>query len=339
MGPFRLADWIVDPRLGTLRRPGDGSRNPVDPEPDPNKDSRGRLEPKVMGVLLCLAERAGQVVSKRELLDTVWPGTHVQEVALSRSISEIRRRLGDDARQPTFIETLPKRGYRLLVPVEPAEPSLDAASAEPAPPVVTEPAHAARGGARFWPWLALAALIATLWLLLGWTSHPHDPSVMVLPLRNLSGDPDSDYFSAGLSEELVTRLWKIEGLRVKTLGHSPNGGGDSFTFDDPLVLAGNAGVTTVVEGSVRREGKGLRVAVRLVDVASGDILWAEAYDREVHDLLVIQQDIARRIAAALVAARYQLGKWDEAGRWQSRRWPRPFDSGDSPNPGTQENIP
>jgi DNA-binding winged helix-turn-helix (wHTH) protein len=103
MASFRIAQWTVHPADGTLT----------------NGESCGRLEPKVMELLAYLATHPGRVISKEELLDAVWPATHVQEVALSRSISEIRRQLGDSARQPTFIETLPKRGYRLMVPVEP----------------------------------------------------------------------------------------------------------------------------------------------------------------------------------------------------------------------------
>lgn len=180
--------------------------------------------------------------------------------------------------------------------------------------------------------MAFVAFVAGLWLLLGLTEGRTNPSVMVLPLQNLGGDPEGEYFAAGLSEDLLTQLFRIEGLKVKSLAGLEAASVEPATDSDHLDWARTTGVTTAVEGSVRHEGDNLRVAVRLIDVSSRDILWAETYDRGVKDSLAIQQDIARRIAAALVATRYQLGQWDEAGRWQPGQWPHDAASGEPEKP-------
>jgi DNA-binding winged helix-turn-helix (wHTH) protein len=112
---FRITSWLVDPRINTVSRNG----------------TTVRLEPKVMEVLVCLARHAGEPVSKEELLQTVWPNTFVTDDGLKRSISELRRLFEDDVREPHVIQTIPKRGYRLMVPVEPVPSARITARTEP----------------------------------------------------------------------------------------------------------------------------------------------------------------------------------------------------------------
>lgn len=136
-GDFRLGDWLVEPGLNAVSRNG----------------STVHLQPKVMQVMVCLAQHAGNPASKEELLESVWPGTFVTDDVLTRAISELRRVFEDDAQDPHFIQTIPKRGYRLVVPVEPAH------EAEAAPSIPPAPASRTIGKHRF---VLFAASLAAL---------------------------------------------------------------------------------------------------------------------------------------------------------------------------------
>ena len=148
---FRLGEWLVEPDLNRIQC----SHRSV------------AVEPKVLDVLVCLAERAGQVLSKDQIIRRVWPGTYVSEGILSYSISELRRALGDDARNPRFIETISRKGYRLIAPVT----QLDA------PPATKS-------------------------------------SIAVLPFSDLSPEKDQEYFCAGIAEEIINHLTRVQSLRV-----------------------------------------------------------------------------------------------------------------------------
>jgi hypothetical protein len=173
-----------------------------------------------MGVLVCLAAHAGEPVSKEELLQTIWPGTFVGDDVLKSSISELRRVFEDDAKEPQIIQTIPKRGYRLMVPVEPVD------GLQMAAPRL--PVHESGRAVRKW-WIAvlvsggavaiLLAGLATfkpqgLRRLLGKSDFPQIRSVAVLPLENLSGDPGQEYFSDGMTDALITDLAQISSLKV-----------------------------------------------------------------------------------------------------------------------------
>jgi DNA-binding winged helix-turn-helix (wHTH) protein len=196
---FKVGPWLVDPGLNTASRNG----------------SSIHLAPKVMDVLVCLAEHTGETVSKETLLQTVWPDTFVGEEVLKSSISDLRRALEDDAREPSIIQTVPKRGYRLVMAVEPVHVGPDAGAA-------SRRMHQTR---RFRTTLLLSAgalfLLMTGALNIGRVRHwlrlgvaPQIHSVAVLPLRNLSSDPNQEYFSDGLTDELITDLAQISSLKV-----------------------------------------------------------------------------------------------------------------------------
>ncbi|MEM7352268.1 MAG: winged helix-turn-helix domain-containing protein, partial [Acidobacteriota bacterium] len=274
MQPFLLAEWSIQPAAGTAS----------------SGDETIRLEPKVMAVLVYLAGRAGEVVPKDDILDEVWRGTFVKEVVLARGISELRRLLGDDARDPRLIETIPKRGYRLIAEVEPLESAGPLAWPEP--------------GRRSWLGLipalaavALATVVLVSWLYASW-AKPHPSSIVVLPFRNLSGDTESDYFSDGMTEDLIAALSKIRQLRVVSRT-------SAMTYKDSTenlrAIGRELGVASVVEGSVRRENNRVRITAQLIDVGTDTHLWVETYDRELAGIFDIQRSVADRIAAALEA--------------------------------------
>jgi adenylate cyclase len=159
MDDLRIGSWVVAPRLNSISSEG----------------RTVRLEPKVMEVLLCLAESPGETLSKEQLFQAVWPKIIVTEDVLKRCIAELRRAFGDDARNPHIIETIAKRGYRLLAPVS----ALAAATTAPVPPksAVTD-------------------------------------SIVVLPFTNMSADPENEYFADGITEEIIDALAQIPGLHV-----------------------------------------------------------------------------------------------------------------------------
>ncbi len=181
---LRIGEWLVEPAAHRMFR----------------GDRTVRLEPKVMAVLVHLAERAGKVVDKDEVLAEVWPDTVVSEVSLPRVISDLRRALDDDARNPRYVETIPKKGYRMIAEVE-------AGAAEPA---ATAPRSAVRYGAA----TAVLLMLAVGWWQLSGSGDTGIESLAVLPLRNLSSNPDEEYFADAMTDLVITDLAKLGCLRV-----------------------------------------------------------------------------------------------------------------------------
>ena len=231
-----------------------------------------RLEPKVMEVLMALAGRPGQAVSREELLAAVWPGVVVGDEVLTQSIIKLRRALGDNPRSPAYIETISKRGYRLIAPVGEAQ-----AAAAPLP-------RRRRG----WAWAGGAAVLLALSVYL-WTSRTEPPAapeafdaltVTVLPFETVGAGPGEDYLARGIGSDLMTDLSRLSGLRL-------------------ISPAGTA--RYVVSGSVQRESDNLRVNVRLTDARSGEQLWTQRFERPFGDLFAIQNEISRSLAEHLPA--------------------------------------
>ncbi|MGH8167904.1 MAG: winged helix-turn-helix domain-containing protein, partial [Woeseiaceae bacterium] len=262
---FRLGSWDVRPMLGTLDGPGGNLH----------------LEPKVMGVLLCLAERAGDVVTRDQFVLRVWDGRLVSDEVLSRCISLLRTQLGDNPREPQFIQTVPKIGYRLITPVVPFESRPPPLASTPDATVrddvgpVADAAPRVPGRRRFGIALAAVALVAAASGLLYWHTLPdspsrgivaHEPSVAVLPFVNHSDDDRDEYFSDGLTEELIDRLANVPGLLVVAST-------SAFAFkdhrDDVRNIATQLGVNYVLEGNVRKEGDRVRITAQLVDAERG----------------------------------------------------------------------
>ena len=273
---------------------------------------RIRLEPRVASLLLYLASRAGEPVSRAALLEALWPGVVVSDEALTNAVNKLRRAFGDDRANPKVIETIPKAGYRLIAPVQPHEP-VSARS-------IAELDTAGRGGRARPRWLTplvvlvlagLAVLFVTRLQLTGPEpagSEPTGqatgirsmrPALAVLPIDNLSADPEEEYYADGITDDLITRLAKNPGLMVIARDSAFFYKGKSL---DPRVIAQKLNVGYVLCGSMRREGDVLKLNVWLVDVATGAHVWAEHYEREVGQIFEIQNEISSRVVTALAAA-------------------------------------
>jgi TolB-like protein/DNA-binding winged helix-turn-helix (wHTH) protein len=295
---FRLGDREVRPAEGIVVGPA----------------GIHRLGPRPMSVLVALAERPGKVVTRNELMALVWSGVIVSDETLSRCISDLRQALGDDARTPRYIETLSRRGYRLLEPPHPvgssAEPearpgSVQASDASPAPP-----ADPARPPRLTWPRAWLSFPLALLFASGAWfyavdepgNEKSRSPSAMaenglvVLPFASLSDDPELEYFSDGLTEELINRLTGIGALSVIART-------SAFSFKDKNIdvrdIGRDLGVAYALEGSVRRQGGQVRIAAQLIDVRSGFHLFSRVYERPFEDIFAIQEHVALEVGAAL----------------------------------------
>ena len=252
-----------------------------------------KLTPKALALLSYLTERPGEVVTKDELFAAVWPEATVGDAALVTCVQELRSALKDDARQPRYIETLHRRGYRFI--------------ARPAP----TPKDQVNGQA-----VSLAL--------------PDKPSIAVLPFTNMSAEADQDYFADGISEDLITGLARIRWLFVIARNSSFVYKNRAV---DVKQVSRELGVRYVLEGSVRRAGSRLRITAQLVDATSGEHHWAERYDREVGDIFAVQDEITRSVAGAiephLLAAEglralsrsaSDLGAWELVARAQTHAW-------------------
>jgi TolB-like protein/DNA-binding winged helix-turn-helix (wHTH) protein/tetratricopeptide (TPR) repeat protein len=266
---FRLGPWEVRPRLGTLTGPA-GTLH---------------LEPKVMGVLVFLAEQAGEVLTRDQFIDRVWLGRIVSDEVLSRCISLLRASLGDNAREPKFIQTVPKIGYRLIVAVESLE---------------TPPTTGATAAVRRWR-QALAGLamlsVVLMYFYLSWPGKPApvvatQTSIVVLPFVNRSDDVDNEYFSDGLTEELIDRLANVAGLQVVAST-------SAFSFkdhqEDVRSIAEQLGVDYVLEGNVRKDDEQIRITAQLVDAKRGFHVWSDRYDTTLRNIFAVQDEIANGI--------------------------------------------
>jgi TolB-like protein/DNA-binding winged helix-turn-helix (wHTH) protein/Tfp pilus assembly protein PilF len=256
-----------------------------------------RIEPKVMAVLELLASTPREVVTRSELLNTVWAGTVVTEEVLTRCVSELRSVLRDSRESPTYIQTVPKSGYRLLVTPEPI------ASESAAPAILRRKLAGAVA-------LLVAIAVAVLLAWSGGSSSPaiDEPAIAILPFEDLSVDGDEPYFAEGLAEELMYALARVRGLRVASRT-------SSFAYEsgeDVRTIGRDLNVTTVLEGSVRRAGGRIRVNAQLTAVDTGFQLWVGSFDRELDDVFAIQNEIALAIARALELKLAQPGRFADA---------------------------
>lgn len=251
------------------------------------------LTPRGMAVLVRLADERGEVVTKQQLLSDVWGEAAVTEDALTQVIVELRKAFDDRATDARVIETIRRVGFRLLLPVQSAD--------EPPLPSVAARRSAMPGWRDARLWIAVAALGAVAsaaMLFRGEPGPPHRPvnSVAVLPFSNLSDDPELDYFSDGLSEELLNRLANVGALKVPART-------SAFSFKgqdvDVQEIGRRLNVDTVLEGSVRRFHGRVRVTAQLVGVRDGFHIWSQSYDRPLADVFAIQDDIAQSIVEAL----------------------------------------
>ena len=244
------------------------------------------LPPKVVDTLLILIENAGSVVDKETLLARVWPDTFVDENNLAHNISVLRRTL-DHGGGPS-IETVPKRGYRFVVPVRIPEladaPRVPEASAQP---------PGLRVRAKWALAVVLTVILTTASYYFLRTPTPAIRSLAVLPFQNLSGNPQDEFLADGLTELLIGNLGKVGSLRVISRTTSMHFKNSRKKLPE---IARELKVDAVMEGSVMRSGDRVRVAAQLILGATDERIWSDIYDRDLHDVTGLQLDMARTIA-------------------------------------------
>jgi TolB-like protein/DNA-binding winged helix-turn-helix (wHTH) protein/Tfp pilus assembly protein PilF len=271
-----------------------------------------KLQEQPFQVLEFLLEHPGEIVTREQLRQKLWPADTFVDVdnSVNAAINRLREALGDSAESPRFVETLPRRGYRFVAPVtEVKDPGRDSA-AENANVAVPPQAEFRTVGnvsrRRSVVKLSVAVVLAvflvaaSVWTWTKWRARvslrdsPHITSLVVLPLTNLSGDPSQDYFADGMTDELTTDLARISSLSVisETSAMRYRGAHPSLRQ-----IAQELGVDAVVEGSVVRSGDQVRITAQLIDAKNDRHLWAESYARPAGDVLGLQRDVARAIAS------------------------------------------
>jgi TolB-like protein/DNA-binding winged helix-turn-helix (wHTH) protein len=266
------------------------------------------LAPKAFETLLLLVENSGHLLTKDELMKRLWPGTFVEEVNLAQNISAIRRALDDKNGGTQHIETVPKGGYRFVGQVNVSQAA--ASSIAPAPQSVSIPAPEVRPvmskALRRRIVLGIAVVMALA--LLAWgigrrvravDSLSPIHSIAILPLQNLSNDPQQEYFVDGMTDELITDLAKIGQLRVisRTSVMSYKG-----THKSLGTIANELNVDAVVEGTVLRSGNRVRVTAQLLGASPERHLWADSYQGDLTDVFSLQDRVARSIAREIRVA-------------------------------------
>jgi TolB-like protein/DNA-binding winged helix-turn-helix (wHTH) protein/Tfp pilus assembly protein PilF len=291
-GCFRFGVFEVDVRNGELTRQG----------------KRLSLQEQPFRLLVMLIERPGELVSREEVRQRLWPQTIVDfDHGLNKAISKIRDALGDSAENPRFIETVSRRGYRFLADVavvRAGRPETVVGDLGPTTKAAIPPADEVRASPSKPPlvarWKLFGAVLAiALAICFGWVLYDsRNPSaairaLAVLPLENFSSDTSQDYFADGMTEELITDLGQISALRVISRASvMPYKGAQT-----PLAqIARDLNVQAVVEGSVFRSGDRVRISVQLIRVPEDEHLWAQSYEGDLRDALALQNRAAQAIA-------------------------------------------
>lgn len=288
---LRIGEWLVDPATNRLSRGGETLH----------------LEPKAMDVLLWLAQRAGEVVSREELLATVWSGSVVGDDTLTQAVIKLRKALGDDTRLPRYIETIAKRGYRLIATVQAGQGDAPVSSSRSGER--SAPANVSQTRRLAWT-AGLALMIALLVAAMpyftaleplrlarelpappavGTVAFGNMPTLTVLPFDSL-GEDSPDYLARGIAADLATDLAQLSEIRVI---RAPLEAG----------LSGATGTRAVsryvVSGNVQPGPDTIKINVWLLDAVSGRQLWAERYARPRRDLIAVQEEIVDQLAQAL----------------------------------------
>jgi TolB-like protein/DNA-binding winged helix-turn-helix (wHTH) protein/Tfp pilus assembly protein PilF len=284
----RFEGYQVDLQTGELRKNG----------------TKVRLSGQPFQILALLLERPGELISREELRTKLWPDEVFVDFdhSLNAAVNKLREALCDSTNDVRFIETLPKRGYRFIGPIETRDKpaTLQVALVPPAPRNRLNRLHITLKYALALFVIVLAGLLTGLYVYSRRGRTPSNSvvpavhSIAVLPLKNLSGDPAQEYFADGMTEEIIGRLSMIRGLRVVSRT-------SAMHFKDtraPLPeIAKALGVDAMVEGSVIREGGRVRVHAQLIRATTDEHFWSETYDRELGAALALESDVAQAIAA------------------------------------------
>jgi TolB-like protein/DNA-binding winged helix-turn-helix (wHTH) protein/tetratricopeptide (TPR) repeat protein len=301
---YRFGLFEVDGRTGELRKQG----RPV------------KLRGRPFDILLLLLARGGDVISRDELRQQLWQAdTFVDfDHGLNSAMNRLRETLGDSAENPRFIETLPKRGYRFIAPIEVPVPSAPSAVDAPAvpppsPPVVSVPTPPTSIRTLSFPSrailllasgaLAVAVIVAALYLKIGRPTVPSSSrtTLAVLPFQNLSNDAEQEFFSDGFTEEMIAELGTLDPDHLGVIARTTTMLYKNARKDVGQIRR-DLGVDYVLEGSIRRAGSRMRITAQLVQTVDMTHLWAESYDRDVSDVLAIQREVAMKIAHSLTLA-------------------------------------
>ena len=270
---LRIGDWLVNPSTDTISQ----------------SDEVQKLEPRTMRLLLLLAESPGAVVSVDRMLTEVWSGVIVSPASVYQAISRLRRLLRDTDPDPTYIATVPRKGYRLIAPVRRVDRN-------PQP-------DETRGHRRRWRSAAVVGMAAVAVIAvaaLAWvqvrkagTSALEGPSIVVLPFRDMTVEQKDQAFCDGLTEELSNWLAQVPTLRVVART-------SAFAYQGKAIdvrkIGRELGTSHVLEGSLRRSGALLRVTTQLVSTRDGYHLWSGTFDRPIDDVVKVQEEIARAVA-------------------------------------------
>ena len=227
------------------------------------------VEPQVFDVLAYLIRNRSRVVSRDDVLAGVWQGRIVSDFALTTRINAARHAIGDSGEEQRLIKTLLRKGFRFVGPVQEEQSTASATGA-----------HSFAAPPR--PALTL----------------PDKPSIAVLPFTNMSGDPEQEYFSDGITDDIITELSRFSELFVIARNSSFQYKGKS---PDIRLVGRDLGVRYVLEGSIRRSGCRVRISGQLIDAATGAHCWADRYDRKLEDIFAVQDEVARTIATILAA--------------------------------------
>jgi TolB-like protein/DNA-binding winged helix-turn-helix (wHTH) protein/Tfp pilus assembly protein PilF len=297
---FRFGVFEMDPRAGELRRQG----------------RKIKLQKKSLQLLLLLIERAGEVVLRDELRAGLWPAdTFVDfDANIKTVLNRLRQSLGDSAENPVFIETIPKSGWRFIAPVTKVE------HAGVSPPVNVEgdiidsssskediSSHPLTG---WWRVAAVSALLLVAVLIafstFVWRTRKHSPSpsraliLLVLPFDNLSGDPTQDFFSDGVTDEMITVLGEHVPQKLSVIARTSAMQYRGTRKPLAQIARELGGADYVLEGSVRRSGDHVAVNVQLFRVSNQAVVWTGSYQRQVADLLAVQEDVAQQVSGSIV---------------------------------------
>jgi TolB-like protein/DNA-binding winged helix-turn-helix (wHTH) protein/Tfp pilus assembly protein PilF len=279
---YRFDDFLADPETWRLIRDG----------------QEIHLEPVVLELLIYLVANRTRLVTRDELMDTVWGDTVISESALTKAVARLREALDDDSAAPRYLETVRSKGYRFVADVEEIErqDGPDSASGKTRRATV-RPA-----------WFTGAAVVVSLIVVAAfWLREPQHEglqgedigSLAVLPLENLTGDPEQDYYVDGLQDLLITELSQLSGLRVTSRQSTRRYRRSQLPA---TAIAKELGVDALVEGSLLRDGSRVEVTIQLIHARSDGHLWAERYARDTSHVFDLVSDMARAISKEIVSA-------------------------------------
>ena len=275
---YRFDDFLVDPDTWKLSKNGD----------------EVHVEPTVLKLLIHLISHRDRLVTRQELMDTVWGDTVISESALSKAVARLRKALDDDSAAPRYLETVHSQGYRFVAEVEEGD-----LPGHLAPPHTTNLHRGLLVGVAA---IVVLGLLATLWARAPWNDAPQIESIgslAVLPLSNLTGDPEQDYYVDGLQDILITELSQIRDLRVTSRQSTKRYRDSQLPANE---IAKELGVDALVEGSLLRDGSKVQVSIQLIHGQTDKHLWAERYARSTSDIFDLVSDVAKAIGTEIVSA-------------------------------------